>query len=292
MNVLEILDEYRVHYDSSGRGKNRLGWANVRCYDCGRDPYLGISLDSGGASCWNCGRKDLAEVLSNLCSISLHEAIDLCKQVPRSGTVKREKKAGGKLILPKDLGPLQEPHRRYLAEERGLDPDLMVKLWGLQGIGRLGGKLAWRIFIPVYMDGEVVTWTTRRLTNAEPRYHAASPAESIIPIDQCIYGLDYCRTGIALVEGPGDVWAIGPGAGCTFGLRVSDRQLEAVSRLSFRGVLFDAGPGESEAQRRANALARRLSVFEGTTLRITLETGNDPGSCAEWEREEIRRLVR
>lgn len=290
--IQEIMDEYRVPYDNTGHGKNRSGWLNFRCCYCGRDPYLGYSVDGGGWSCWNCGKHSGAETVSRLTGMSFQDALDACKGQKRNyDVVKERKRAGGKLILPDDLGPFQDPHKKYLAG-RGLDPDLMEKLWGLQGIGRLGGRLAWRIFIPVHVDQEIVTWTTRRLTNREPRYHSATPAQSIVPIDECVYGIDYCRTSIALVEGPGDVWSIGPGAGCAFGLRVSDYQLNTLSRFSLRCLLFDAGAGESEAQRRAKALADRLCVFQGRTLRLTLETGKDAGSCLETEREEIRKLIR
>lgn len=286
MEMQELLDEYRIPYDTSGRGKNRIGWLNMRCPYCGRDPYLGYSIEGKAFSCWNCGKHSVVETVVLLTGMDHREAIARCKNIP-SNYVAREKLTG-KLELPDDLGPLLGPHKKYL-KSRNLDPDKAESLWNLQGIGRLGGKLAWRIFIPVHVNGEIVTWTTRRLTNVEPRYHSARPEQSKLRIDHCLYGIDYARTSIIVVEGPGDVWRIGPGASCTFGTRVSSAQVERIAEFPVRCFLFDAGARESEAQRRSRELANRVAVMPGQTFRVTLETGKDPGSCDPSELEEIRR---
>lgn len=289
MNLTDILRDHRIPFDISGRNKNRPGWANLKCCFCGRDPYLGINLESLGCSCWNCGPKRITEVLERLTGMPSSELWGILQGLPRNQTIK--KKTGGTLVLPNDLGPLQDAHKRYL-KKRKFDPDYLVQLWDIQGIGKLGGRLAWRIFIPVHVNGEIVTWTTRRLTNDEPRYISARPEESIIPIDQCMYGIDYCRSACLCVEGCFDVWSLGPGSVSSFGTRVSDAQCECIGRFPLRGILFDAGHGEAAAALRARKLADRLSVMQGTTLRVTLETGNDPASCSASEREEIRKVFR
>jgi len=181
-----------------------------------------------------------------------------------------------------------DPHKRYL-EKRGFDWKKLVQLWDLQGTGAAGGRLAWRIIIPVYQDNQIVTWMSRRITDQEPRYAAASPSESLVPIDRCVYGIDYCRNSAICVEGSADVWAIGPGACSTFGVRVSHAQTETLSKFPLRCVLFDAGDLERAAQQRAKDLCDKLSIFPGRTVRVILETGKDPGSCSEEEREQLRK---
>lgn len=286
MNLEDILRDHRIHFDTSGKGKNRQGWINMKCCYCGRDPYLGYSIDGRAFSCWNCGTHGVAETLARLTGMSYAEANQISRGLPKTETtIKRRER--GKLVLPNDLGPLQSVHKKYL-KSRGFDPDRLVQLWNLQGIGKLGGRLAWRIFIPVYLDGEIVTWTTRRITNAEPRYLSASPAESILPIDQCLYGIDYCRTAVLCVEGPADVWALGPGSVCCFGLRFSDTQKETLSKFPLRGTLLDGGSMEAAAQRRAREICRQLSILPGTTLNVILETGNDPASASEEELTQVR----
>lgn len=286
MNLEEVLRDHRITYDTSGKGKNRPNWANLKCPYCQRNPYLGINLETLGCSCWNCGKHSIADVLARLTGMSLSEAIALSRGLPRTETIR--KKERGKLILPDDLGPLQSAHKKYL-KGRGFDPDQLVQLWDLKGIGRLGGRLAWRIFFPVHVDGVIVTWTTRRLTNDEPRYHSASPQQSSQPIDECLLGIDYCRSSILCVEGPFDVLALGPGSVCAFGLRYSARQKETISSFPLRCFLFDSGAEETAAQRRAKQLCDQLSVLPGTTKRIVLESAKDPGSASKEELEEIRK---
>lgn len=287
MNILDVLRDHRIQFDISGRNKSRTGWVNVKCVDCQRDPYLGINIDTLGCACWNCGPKRIADVLAKLTGMSQSEAITISRGLPRTETITRKER--GKLVLPNDLGPLQSPHKRYLAN-RGFDPDQLVQLWDIRGVGRLGGKLAWFVWIPVYVDGEIVTWTSRRITDQEPRYAAAKPEQSSQPIDSVLYGIDYCRSSILCVEGPLDVLALGPGSVCAFGLRYSARQKETISGFPLRCFLFDSGAEETAAQRRAKQLCDQLSVLPGTTKRIILESGNDPASCSEEEREEIRKM--
>lgn len=287
MNILDVLTDHRIQFDVSGRGKNREGWANLKCMYCGRDPYLGINIGTLGCSCWSCGRHSIVDVLARLTGMSLSEAITITRGLPRTETIVRKER--GKLVLPDDLGPLLPAHKKYL-KGRGFDPDQLVQLWDLKGIGRLGGRLAWRIFIPVHVDGEIVTWTTRRMTDDEPRYHSASPAQSTIPIDETLLGIDYCRNSILCVEGPFDCFALGPGSTCAFGLRYSARQKETISGFPLRSFLFDAGVEETAAQRRAKQLCNQLAILPGTTQRIVLDSGNDPASCSKQELEEIRKM--
>lgn len=287
MNLEEVLRDHRIDFDVSGRNKSRVGWINMKCCYCQRDPYLGYSIEGRAFSCWMCGRHPVAETLQRLTGMSQSEAITISRGLPRTETIARKER--GKLVLPEDLGPLLPAHKKYL-KGRGFDPDQLVQLWDIRGIGRLGGRLAWFVWIPIYVDGEIVTWTSRRITNQEPRYVSAKPSESTIPIDETLFGIDYCRSSIICVEGPLDVLALGPGSVCAFGLRYSARQKETISGFPLRCFLFDSGAEETAAQRRAKQLCDQLSVLPGTTKRIILESGNDPASCSEEEREEIRKM--
>ena len=89
----------------------------------------------------------------------------------------------------------------------------------LQGIG-LHPRLPWRLFIPIHSHGRPISWTTRSIgTKDKKKYITASPAEEAAPHKQTLYGLDYCRHTVIVVEGPLDAWNIGPGAAATYGLQ-------------------------------------------------------------------------
>jgi DNA primase len=251
---------------------------------CGRYPYLGINLSKLYATAWCCGYIPLPRVLSELTGVSQAECKTLIGEQTRLWQPEREKHKGV-LQLPTGLCKLLPTQWNYL-RSRGFDPVELERLWGVKGIGGLGGSLAWRIFIPVHLHGEIVSWTTRRITNVEPRYLSAAANQSAVPIQNLLYGQDYVRHAMVIVEGPVDCWRIGPGAVALLGLRTTARQIQAMAEIPLRVFAFDAEP---EAQRRAEALARALSVFPGKSVIVRLESGKDAASCDPREIQELRK---
>jgi hypothetical protein len=286
MNFQEILDEHHVVYHTSG-AKCRTGWLNMTCPYCDKSPYLGYSIEGRFCNCWNCGWHSLGETLHFLTRLPLGTCYELIGRIPRSPS-KSLSQHTGKLKYPVGLNRLSIWGRDYI-ERRGMSSYAIQKLWNVQEIGIYGGLLRWRLFIPVHQDGMVVTWTARSINPDCPhsnRYRNASKEDSAIPIDECIYGIDYVRQSIILVEGPIDVWRIGPGAGAVLGLKVSPPMLERLSRASNRLICFD---NEPDAQARARKLMNDLSVLDGSTTNIILETGNDPASASLAEIESLRK---
>lgn len=287
MNFTELLDQYHLPYDDSGRNKNRPGWINFTCVVCGRHPYMGYHIASRSINAWCCGRVSLLDVVAKITDLPLDDCLALIEEIPRQELPDRIKKIGS-LKLPHGVGRLRAMHKSYLVL-RGFDPKEIEKFWGVQGTGILGGKYSWRLFIPVHLHGEIVSFTTRAIGDKQPRYLSATDEESTVSIRDCVYGIDYCRHDALIVEGPADVWAGGPGTVALMNSNPSAAQIEQLSRIPQRTVCFDSGPGEYEAQERARQLAKNLSVFPGLTQLVTLETGKDLASCSQKEREHIRR---
>jgi DNA primase len=175
-------------------------------------------------------------------------------------------------------------HRKYLSNQRRLDPDEIAQLWGVQGIG-LAAEYAWRLWIPVYHFGEVVSWTTRAIGTGM-RYLHAPPEQESVPIKSVLYGSDLVRHAVIICEGPIDAWTIGPGAVATCGLGYTREQLIKLSQFSVKVVCFDS---EFQAQKRARRLARQLQVFPGETYVVELQTGKDPNEADRREIMELRK---
>jgi DNA primase len=183
---------------------------------------------------------------------------------------------------PPGLQALRRPHRDYL-RGRGLDPDIIESLWGVRATGPVG-RLAWRLWIPIELDGQIVSWTTRAIGDKQPRYVSAGPGEESIDHKTLLYGEDRAGHSIVVVEGPADVWAIGPGAVAVLGLTTTPQQIERIGSHPVRAVCFDAG-----AERRASRLAAWLRQYPGETATIRLESGDDPAEADSEEIEELRR---
>ncbi len=283
-SLIDILREYGIPYRTEGQHHHtREGWVQIECPFCGKGSggyHLGINLEHFYCSCWRCGYHSLFVVLKEV-SGQDYDGVKrrLDGMIPVYSTTKR---SAGQLELPKGIGPLGGVHKRYL-QGRKLDPDQIASQWGVRGIG-LASQLAWRLFIPVHRHGEIVSWTTRSVGGGK-RYISAKPKQSTIPLSHLLYGADQARHSVVVVEGPADVWRIGPGAVATFGLIYSTAQVRAIAQFPVRGVCFDS---ELVAQKRARKLCSALSGFPGRTELVELDS-DDPGSASEEEISEIRK---
>lgn len=292
MNILELLNELQIPYKQEGEHHHTThGWVSIDCPDCSPNSNryrLGFNLAYNYASCWTCGPKRLWKIILAVTDKHESQVVPLLKQLDR--TPEQEVQHTGKLKLPKAVGPLQKPHVAYL-RERGFKVKEIAPLWKLQGINHLGGRLAWRLFIPVYFRGKVVTWTTRSIAsgiNPEPlRYVTATSEESDLPRNQLLYGLDMAKWAIAITEGPIDAWAIGPGAVATLGTNYSQQQVALMAKFPVRAICFD---NEPEAQLRARKLVDQLCSYPGHTLNIVFDA-KDPASAPKADIEVVRKQL-
>jgi hypothetical protein len=192
------------------------------------------------------------------------------------------------LKLPDGVQPMLPGHRDYLRDERGLDPDEIERVWGVQGIAFAPKRPNYCLFIPIYDEfGRFVSWTTRTIgKEASSRYFAAPPDCEAIPHKSLLYGEHLCRHTIVIQEGCIDSWTIGPGAVATLGVSYSAQQKNRMAKYPIRLVNFDS---QDDAQRRACELCEELASLPGITENIVWETGKDANSAERAEVDEFRR---
>ena len=269
MNFVAVLNELGVPMAPGSHHHSRHGWIQFDCPYCAPRTgkwHMGYRISGRYVNCWRCGRHDLVDTLLNLGCANKTAAIRYARALPQDRAVKRQH--SGTLKEPKHRGPMTKAHRRYL-HGRDFDPDEIAALWGVQGIG-LASRFKWSLYIPIYLDGEVVSFTTRQLHDDGVRYVTAKPEEEAVHHKDILYGEDMCRNDVVVFEGVTDVWRFGPGSVCTFGVNWSEEMLYRLSRYRNRFVCFDP---EGPAQKRARALVDSLSAFDGDTYNIIL--GND-----------------
>jgi len=286
-----ILEEHNVEYRSVGQHEHsREGWIQIDCPWCtpGTQRFrLGYSVNGGYLNCWQCGGKSVKAVLFELLtSLPWHERqiiLDNLDKAPRR--VQESLRPEGRLRIPPDVEALSRLHKSYLLG-RLFDPDELAKLWDLRGI-RISARLSWRIWIPIYHQGEIVPWTTRAIgAKVSPRYMSASPDEERIHHKSILYGMDYVHHSVVVCEGPTDVWRIGPGAVATLGTSFTDSQVEQLSRIPIRVICFDS---ETTAQKRAGDLMSRLVGFPGETSIVEVESGRDVAEADKGEVDLLRK---
>lgn len=267
MTVLELLQQYEIPHKLSGEHHHVTSkFVGVDCFDCSPESgkyKLGISLAGGFASCWTCGNKGMAYVLSRL--TRLHK--DKIREIIEVPKLSRIEEKSGKLKLPYGLKELSTCHKRYLKKRR-FNPDELEHLYKLRGLN-LAVDLSWRIFIPVLHRTKTVSWTTRTIVDGvEPRYIAARPEQEAIKAKSLLYGEDFARHRIIIVEGHFDMMRIGPGCVATGGLGYTRSQLQRMAGYLERTIIFD---NEVNAQQRAKRLMADLSSFPGKTNTVQID---------------------
>ncbi len=284
MKFQDLLSEYNIPTGPFGHYHVRKGWLQMDCPYCSSDSqgwYLGYSIEGNYLNCWKCGNHPLIGTVMLLTNLPYHEVKKLLDDLEVDPFEKR--KPLGKLIVPKGIGELHSCHKHYLYK-RGFNWKEIERVWKIRGIG-IASRLSWRIWIPIHYCGEIVSWSTRCVsTNPKiTRYLTASVDEESMPHKQLLYGEDFARHAIIVVEGFPCVWKIGPGAVATFSTGYSIQQLERIAKYPTRAICFD---NEIEAQKRAKKLVNDLSVFPGDTYNVVLDA-KDP---AEESDANIKRL--
>lgn len=289
MTVHELLEDLGIPTAPPGHHHVREGWAGLDCPLCspGSHRYrLGIHPQRRNAHCWACGTVNLITALTLASGKKPREVIQHTRRIAQDALYgQRKGKLGGsprKLVLPPGIDFMRSVHRKYLIR-RGFDPDEIARVWGVMGIG-LESRLPWHLFLPITLDGRVVSWTTRSLGDEGRRYINAGSGEEEVSAKHLLYGEEYCNQSVVVVEGPTDVWRIGPGAVGLFGLKYTREQVLRLSKYPVRVVYLDPEP---VAQRVAGRLCRELEAYPGKTYRVKADT--DPGECGPEEVEKLRR---
>lgn len=287
MDLIQILDEHGVDYREHGSHEHASeGWIQTQCPMCspGGNYRLGFSLSSLACSCWGCGRLNAGEMLGLLIGKPKKVGWAILGKVERVGFAKKHR---GKLKLPSGLAPLSKlpAHRRYL-EGRGFDCEELEEVWGVQGTTGISSH-PWSLVIPVTQNYETVSFTTRKLHDKGRRYTNARDDEEAVSAKEVLFGGDYACNTCVVVEGFLDAIKIGPGAVATGGLAISQSQVRAIGKFHKRVICLDSSP---DAQRTAMQLCRRLSLYEGQTLNVCLDS-KDPGEASEEELTQLRGML-
>lgn len=285
-----LLSDHSVPWDDAHHHSTE-GWIQVCCPFCApKDTgfHLGVSEDSGTCNCWICGPHGLYDTLRQLGVSRPGDALRDAGWSPRRQAPK-ERSSLPALEMPSTFGALDGIYARYL-ESRGYDPKLLESVWGLKS-GGVAGPMKFRIVIPVWAQGRLVTWQGRDVTGrSELRYSGLPSKDSILTTKEVVYGIDKAKGRAVVVEGPFDVWRLGPGAVCLFGAAFSPAQAAALRQLDSVSILFDSesDPAKSaEIRRQAKKLAVSLSSF-GVSVRVaSLKGCHDPAELSESEARSV-----
>ncbi len=191
--------------------------------------------------------------------------------------------------MPIGIYDLTTRHRRYLTD-RGFDPEELEKDWGVSKGTEGIGDYKFRIIIPIYHEGELVSYQGRDITGKQKdKYKTCYDTN----IKNYLYGLDYVTNDkVIITEGVTDVWRLGKGnAVATFGINFTMKQVRLIirpiinKRIKRVGILFDDG---EEAHQQALILQACLHNFIPDIYVLDLPENKDP---AELNKEQVEKII-
>lgn len=282
-----LYEQNKVNFRSSG-GSTSRGWLQTDCPYCGPGSgkfHLGASLTKAVYNCWKCGRLPYLKTLHYVTGLGMRECYEFLQLIPKQRHLEREE-VFGKLKIPKGIRHLTKSHRNYL-KSRGFDWKEIAAVWGVGSLGMEAMPLQHRLYIPIDLYNRQISWTTRSiLPDAKLRYISAKPEQEAYPHKRSLYGIDYVTHTVLVVEGPTDVWAVGPGAVGTFGTAYTDEQVARIARVPNRYICAD-----HSARTTTEKLADRLAMFPGETHTVEIDA-EDPGSAGPREIKALRKLLK
>jgi DNA primase len=308
LDVVAMLNAIPVEVVHSGKNVT-AGWVNTNCPYC-FDPsaHLGINLESKGFSCWICRKSgSVFTLVKRLMKTNNKDTFAFLKKFltgkvkfydePESSSNKQDV-----VTLPSHI--LKSPlpvHTKYL-RGRGFKPKELEDFFGIRYTGQISKYKAsteklvdfkYRIIIPIYINGKLVNFTARDVTGmAEEKYKNCPTDDTIITTKDAIYGYDSIVDDTAvLVEGPTDVWRIGPGALGFFGIKYTRHQLNLLYQKGLKKavVFFD---NEPMAQKIAETLAKEIGSFiPDVSILVPDDSISDPGEMTRKQVKELWRMV-
>lgn len=289
MDIVQLYKDFNIQFVTEGHKHCREGWVQIECPFCSGNAgyHLGYDTVNDRYVCWRCGGHYVPKAIAGILKVPIPQAFEILKQYGRLAGKQPEavKKVARKLFKLPESTELQENHRNYLIE-RNFDPDKLEKDWHISGTGVYAkvGKINYkhRIIIPFFWDGKIVSFDSRDITNkAKNKYMACEEAREIIPHKHILYGdqTKWGDTGIC-VEGPTDLWRMGPKAFATSGIKFTNYQVRVIAKTFKRvPVLFDGG--EPQATQQANKLVAELLFRKVDSFRVDIK--GDPGDLSDTE---------
>lgn len=269
------------------------GWIQIQCPYCvssttGQKKHGGFNLKEGYYNCRKCGWKPLTTILGTLLNTSIRQTKILLKKYKGESISidDQEEIIKHPFCLPDYCTEMTFRHRQYL-EKRKFDSWKLEREWGLLGTNHHGDyKL--RIIAPIFLDGKMVSYQGRDITNKSPmRYKACKINTEIIHHKHIVYGFDKLqetkrKDRCIIVEGITGAWRLGAGTVATFGIGFAQQQALFLAKRQIK-IAFIMYDPEEKAQEQAELFSTLLSGFgiETKIIDISKEGFEDPGELSD-----------
>lgn len=284
-DVVAFCRDYNVPYRMTGANVG-AGWVGINCPFCGDNNYHG-GLKGNAYTCWKCGTHSLFDLIKEITGERSKDIYDKYNEEDIfKEKIQRRQAEASSIILP---GTTENPTARKYLIKRKFDPDYLERKYKITYTG-MTGDYKYRIIIPIFKDGQLVSFQGRDYTGKqEIRYKTLPIEKSVINAKHLLYNEDFVKSDVVGVcEGPFDAMRLGDGFVATLGTKVSEEQVRLLTKYKKVYIVFDP---EVEAQERAKNLADRVAVFGSKVYIVDTELDHDPGDMTEGEVKDLRSFI-
>lgn len=298
MNFIKLFEDYHIPAVPDKKGP----WVNIDCPYCDEKGHYNMGINCAGDyyHCWKSPHSyPIKKVLSDVLNVPMNSLDEILSGYEGGKNLSHrflKKSKVKKIELPTDTFTPAE--RKYL-KARGFSPKYLHEKYGLVG-GGISGKWKFRIIIPIYYNGQLMSWTGRSILSKKkikelgiPRYKNLSIEESVKNPKELFFNLDNCKgKEVVLTEGSFDVLRFDGNAICSLGTELTEGQITLLSeRFEKVFILFD---NEPEAQEKARKFGMQISSMgvEVEIVEAFSDFGkNDMGECTEEEIKKIKKFI-
>lgn len=305
MNIQQIFEDNNIKYWNEGKNVSKEH-INIQCIFCDDDSnHLGINLKNLNCNCWKCGPKHITTVLKKVLGLTHIQAMDLVRSIEKQ-PIKRQERV--KIITNKEVifpeGMINTFPKKYIEylEQRGFNkPNLLIKKYQLKVCRFDCERYKFRIIIPIIMNNQIVSFTSRDITSKNNlKYKTATIEESIIDPKECIFNYDTLKSNkdAFLVEGPFDVMKLGDGAFCLLGVKLTDERInKIIDKLRYKQInnLFIFRDPDKTGKRSSKYNMRILGSLKTIVNKIHIIKSNrnkDPGDLTFDEIVYLKEMIK
>ena len=256
MNWINFFRDYNIPYKQKESGK-------VVCncpIHAPKDIDNFLLLFNTGGSCWFCGKHSAFELVTAFVGSSITETYTILKAYEDG----KSYYTAPKLAPPKAISlPLKQFNRVEQAFLQQRNIDTLVDKYDLRG-GGVHSYFSYRIVIPIYKDGVIVSARGRSIANTKLKYLALDPSLEIIPHKHTLFNEDNTiGDTIVVVEGEIDAMRFGDGCVATYGTQITEPQVIALSKYKNIILLLD---NDDAGKRAVDRIGNDIATLTGREI--------------------------
>lgn len=313
----EIFHKYNIPTAQSGRHK-RTGYSNVTCPYCTGNPgyHLGFCENTGSSVCFRCGGKYTPKSLAAVLRIDSDKARELLAQY-QTGFLKQSFRGFSSEVDIVDIKKLEvrdmaKFHREYL-EKRQYKVDRLIHFFDLKSTCfQIKDKQYFyyqnKIFIPFYLNNELMTYSTRDISvdtkqsGMRSKYLTCKKSDCLLPPNFFVYNYDNIKhrknKRTLFFEGAADTWKFPTCSGGLSGVKFPPAQIKfIVDNFNYPVFLLDPDDaGDQGAQKAFDEIevltGNAPEVYElDCSLRNSDNSCKDPGDFTYKEADELLKIL-